>query len=333
MAPTEGGYDCLLCDKVVKIPEFGLICSGKCQQYFHYDCLHISRNQVKQIKKESDKWKCFNCNLATLKTADMDPNTVINTKLDSILTRLNNLESLVGKVNDLEQRVEELEKSQKHLSDNYDDLVKQEGGVAQTKEVKKLTKDNETLKASLKEITWKLNKSEQEGLSDQFVLEGVPETEGEDVTQVVLLVCNSLKKNEDDDNLIDGEDLISVARMRPKIKRTVAANATTKPAPILVKVTRSDLATKVMTSKKENVPMYFPDLIGMAKTGKQIYINPMLTKDNKDLLVYARLKLKSKENTVYKFVWFKAGKVLARRTNEDKVVWIKDKEDVDKLLK
>jgi hypothetical protein len=318
MADKNKQVACLLCDKKVKLIENGVICSGLCQQHFHYECLKIDKNKIKLLKRNYEDWKCNNCEAQPQQSAD-DQSSVMG-KLDLLLAKVTKLELLVNRVDNLETRMNEVEESIKFLHEDYDERQKQEGGVVPMEEVK----------TDINEMKVKMNYWEQQNMDDQFVLDGVPEPQGkEDLKLAVLMVCNAAKVDQDGEDLIQRQDIVSVMRMRNKNVNPKQS----KWAPIHVKVKTRGLPAEIMKAKKTSVPMLYPKMLGWPDVGKQIYINPMLTKENKDLLVYARLKLKTREESSYKFVWFKDGKVLARRNLEDRVTWCRDRKDVDKLVR
>jgi Baculovirus FP protein len=137
-----------------------------------------------------------------------------------------------------------------------------------------------------------------------------------------------------DETILNLEDMDRITRLKPKVPRDTSNK---RPAPILVVFKTKLKRNQFMDEKKQKRRMMFPYHMEnrfVASDGEQqVYFNPMLTRENKDLLYYARQQLKPRENPKFKFVWYKDGKVLARKTPEAKVIWCKDKSVVDELFK
>jgi hypothetical protein len=114
--------------------------------------------------------------------------------------------------------------------------------------------------------------------------------------------------------------------MKPKHKNQ------NKIPPIHVTVKNKILADKIIQAKKEFAPIITPGDLKL-KPGKQIYINYMLTKENKDLLMHTRNILKNKDGPYYKFEWYSKGKILARKDKDTPVIWCKNKGVVQELIK
>lgn len=328
---------CLLCKIKVIIPDTGIMCSGKCQAAFHYECLGLSRNKVKNVKKAHENWKCNNCE--TEKQPPPSPQSAdpvqikILEKLEDLVKRVMNVENIVLKVESIEKKVNEFEDSIKFISKEYEEikekLSKQQEGVAEPNvNMTKMIEENQVLKDEINLLKWKISFKEQQELDDQIVIDGIPEKENENLIQVVFKICNMLKDKEDDQNIISESDIISATRMKSK---KYNKTTTTKSAPIHIKLKTKEIKDLILKNKKEFVPMLHTQMVGYEATGKQVYFNPMLTRENKDLLMYARAKLKTIDGPNFKFVWYRNGKVLARKTKDSDVLWCKDKNTVDNI--
>ncbi|KAF4532715.1 hypothetical protein B566_EDAN004703 [Ephemera danica] len=272
-----------------------------------------------------EKYHCNNCSVLSPKNpkdTETDRDERIFSRLELILERLDKLEELHTRVSSVEDRVDEIEKSQKFISQKYDELNLKVGVAGPNQ----LTKENESLKAEMKEIKWKLNNNEQEKLRNQIVMEGIPEKP--EVIEVVIDVLKTMDDNNSE--LIKKEDILTATRMKSKPQENNPARMQ-RTSPIIIKLKNEELATNIINLKKEKAPQLTPTDVGLQNTGKLIYFNPLLTKDIRELLMHARLKLKNRDSPKYKFVWNKNGKVLARKANNTEVIWLKDKSDVDKI--
>lgn len=82
-----------------------------------------------------------------------------------------------------------------------------------------------------------------------------------------------------------------------------------------------------LTKKKERKNLTNGKILGTSSKDK-VYVNEHLTNSNKRLLWLAKNKARAAE---WKFVWFANGKILARKKEGQKAIWIRDEKDVERL--
>jgi hypothetical protein len=263
-----------------------------------------------------ETWKFQNCEE---KTAE-DPESVIHNidaKLSTILNRLTKLEELTARVSKIEDSLEDAKQNIDFINEKYHEIIGT-GGCVANKELEHLANQNKELVAQVAELQWKHNQREQDELGNQLVI-GVQEVEKEDIKNLALKVCSLLKESDASPDIIKEEGIVEVTRM--KTKSNYSQN---KLSPIHVTLKNKVLADKIIQAKKDFAPIIVPGDLKL-KPGKQIYINYMLTKENKDLLMHTRNTLKNKEGFNFKFVWHSKVKILARKDRDTPVIRCKNK--------
>lgn len=177
--------------------------------------------------------------------------------------------------------------------------------------VNQLVKKTVTLESEVSHLNEGFNRLQQERLSDQFVIPGIPIVEGEDLASLIIkigvLLNIELKKAD-----------FSVIRLKANNK---ASNT------LLVQSNQK----KIIFQQRKNKVILL-DQLGFASTStsKEVYFYHQLTKFNHDLLITAKAELK-KTNLV-KFVWFQNNKVLVRQSSKSPFYSVHSNKEILKLV-
>lgn len=183
-----------------------------------------------------------------------------------------------------------------------------------TDDVKDLKKKVATLEKENSELREEIEFVKQVNLSNSVVIYGVPKKKDTSDTSLVEAIAKKLDLN------ITESDLSETFRLGVKN----SANSSTPP--LVVKFVRNSVRTSFISAKnKKNLKTTD---IGLQGESKRIYLNEYLTRNNNDLLKYAK-QLKEKD---FKYVWPAGGKVFAKKQEGDKAIVIRNKLMVDELL-
>lgn len=178
-----------------------------------------------------------------------------------------------------------------------------------TEDVKDLKEKVATLEKENTELREEIEFIKQVNLSNSIVIYGIPiQKKVPDIT-LVQKVASKL-----------GLTLSETFRLGTK---TSASSST---PPLVVRFVRISARTSFISAKNRK-NLKTTD-IGLQGESKRIFINEYLTRNNHDLLRYAK-QLKEHD---YKYVWPAGGKVFVRKQEGDKAIIIRTKLMVDELL-
>lgn len=171
--------------------------------------------------------------------------------------------------------------------------------------VSKLEKENH-------ELRLEINFIQQVNLNNSLVVYGVPKSNNIDDISIVQRIAAKL------DIQVLRQDISETFRLRVK-------SGEDHP-PLVVKFVRRSQRTELIEKKKKkNLKTSDIDLEG---DSKRIFLNEYLSKNNTELLKYAKTL---KEHN-YKYIWPSGGRILAKKKEGDKPIIIPDRAKVDELL-
>lgn len=183
-----------------------------------------------------------------------------------------------------------------------------------TEDVKDLKEKVATLEKENTELREEIEFIKQVNLSNSIVIYGIPiQKKVPDIT-LVQKVASKLGLT------FEESDVSETFRLGTK---TSASSST---PPLVVRFVRISARTSFISAKNRK-NLKTTD-IGLHGESKRIFINEYLTRNNHDLLRYAK-QLKEHD---YKYVWPAGGKVFVRKQEGDKAIIIRTKLMVDELL-
>lgn len=184
-----------------------------------------------------------------------------------------------------------------------------------------LTKDVDELKTKVavlekenQKLREEINLVKQMNLSNSVVFYGIPDKT--DVADVDIVTKVATKLGLD----VTERDISDTFRLSVKSKEG------SKHPPLVSKFVRQVTKTNFIKAKGQK-NLKTSD-IGLGGESKWIFVNEYLTRNNNDLLKYAK-QLRDHD---YKYVWPSKGRVLVKKQEGGKAIVIKDKSMVDKLL-
>lgn len=230
-----------------------------------------------------------------------------NNKIDGIKSTLDEIRE---KQNKLQENYETLAKTSKDQSKNHKELV--------TK-VDDNSADIDYINGDLENINFKLNSLMQDKLSLNLIINGVPKSENENIKSVMSNIFTTIGVELEEDSITAlWHDRNDTPPIIVKLK-----NKTTKDS--ILKIRKSNNTNSQPIGKS----LYAKDF-GF-DSDKQIFINEELTQQTRILLNTTKKILKEQAN--FKFIWASDGKVLAKKNEISKIIHIRNKWEVQQLVK
>lgn len=215
---------------------------------------------------------------------------------------------------DIKAEIATMRESMDFINQQYEDF--RADASVNTQEICAIQKDNEELRASLKELNNKVDEMELHARASNIEIQGVPEYRSENLVSVVQqlaqIVSCSLKEH-------DIQMCTRTAKSKPDSAR---------PRNIVVKLSsplqRDTLLAAVKKFNKDNsTDKLCSKHIGLAGDKKDIFVSEHLSPRNRELHILARQAAKEKQ---FQFVWIKGGRVFMRKSESSKIFYIRDKE-------
>lgn len=222
-------------------------------------------------------------------------------KFNSIITQLQQLtsshESLVRKINDYTSTVE-------MLAGKYDSLLEIVGN--QKKCIEKQSKMINEQAKHIELLETSVNKLEQKELSSKLIVRGIPKLVNRDLKETVTPILNKIV-------CMKPEHLSNVYQLSASSNDNVLG-------PIVLEFSSQDIRMKILKSKNK----FKED-----QSTNRIFVHEMLTTENYKLFLQAKeLRTKFK----YKHIYTGSGKVLARKGDTDKVLWIRSHTHLNNII-
>lgn len=311
----------------------GLQC-GKCNKWLHALCAGLTSDQLIILNStEAIDWKCKTCAEGTKSRRlscimpDLENEGVDNTDPEFLISNNNLTQQILREIrNEIKGIVEfELQRSLKYYSDKIDDYEER----MNLYETRLKTVENQCvdLKNNLKNMSLKYevlegkcNQLEQAQLSQQLEVCGVKEMEREDTMEIIKNVASKINT--------DICDVIKAYRKSvPTRKRTELKRIESPPNPITVILKNGVRSAWLDASKKAKFSAR-----DIGTEGEQnVYLRESLTPAIAYLLWKTKEELKARHG--FKYVWCKNGTVLARMSENEKIISIHSLQQLDVLTR
>jgi len=275
----------------------------------HFQCAGITEKSWKSMSNPNKtKWKCPACR----KTDNTEDNPVSAEELRKFMT------SVTTKLSGLTTTVSTVEASIKLMSSKYDEVLKTMGRhdkeiKQQSKAIQNLEKESKENNAEVKALQEKINEMEQYSRNRNIEISGIPETETENLYQIINKLAQKI-------NINSGADDIDVVHRIPSKKRDV-------PPRIIVQFKTRQARDLWVNTKKRG--LLSSDAIGGNGPPLPVYISEHLTPQMKQLLW--KTKQVARESG-YTMVWCKNSKILVKKNIGDpNIIRIYNENDILKL--
>ncbi|XP_054711323.1 major antigen-like [Uloborus diversus] len=272
-------------------------------------------------RDRKSKWKCEDCS-DSVKAASADTNAetplTIEMIRDEIKSCFRSFEGqFLRELKPIKEEIGELKKSLDFCNKSSEEMnSKLIGIVDEIKQVReenrKLVLENRTLNDKIESIERELDAIELRSKENNIEINNYPEEKDENLNDIIGKMATEL-------HLEEKGEIINMHRVPTQSKNRIK--------PIIVRF--KDILTRntLLRATKDNKNLT-TTMINNKFEEQKIFINEHVTRKVKELHFIAR-KFKSEND--YKFVWMKGGKVFLRKSENDRVIQVRRKEDLDKL--
>lgn len=306
------------CDKY----EEHATCEGMCKSKYHFGC-SIDENSYRKILNNKTKiWVCSKCSensqirtrLKSAKEAEEEKDPNINQEIKEMKILLANMNDKLGNMATIKTEIQAVRESTDFFSAQYDDMKKiiDENNKlmeALVNKVNFLQAENDRKDKNIMGLNKIINKLEQEARKKTVEVYNFPEEDKTTHLQQVQQLATKINIG------IEDTDIEEVYR------RPLPRNSKTKHKPLVIKFLRKQKQEEFVKQKKYNVRSNSGEL-------STIYINEQMSPYYRNLLFVAKEYCKLYN---YKYVWFRGGKVLTRKTDTSKIIHIEHEDDLSQL--
>lgn len=302
---------CQKCKKKLASNGSHFLCQGTCQGTFHRSCV---KGLAADMKAGRIRIFCNNCED---EESEEEEQEIEGQGFEKILKDIQNkVNSLPGFKNQLNSIIT----SMAVLSEKYDTILAEH--EESKKKICKLEKYVESVnnkcvyleKCNIA-LEQKVHDFEQSTRKHNIEIVGIEQMPDENVMEVVKKLGDSLEVNCDD---------IEWASRRQQRKTS------DKPATIVIgfKSTGTESRSSWIANRRKLAKVN-SSIITSGTQKNKIYINEDLTKTTRELLWNTKTQLKG----IYKYIWVVNGRVLVKKEEGDKSVWVRSESDIRDLLK
>ncbi|CAK1590036.1 unnamed protein product [Parnassius mnemosyne] len=288
---------CKKCNKAVSTAKDETCkCKGSCEAVFHKKCV---------TKATFKNEKCEDC--VSLPGSHPSSPSVDGPDIAVILADMNRKMEVVYK---MEKKLSELADLVDFVSEKYDNLMEYQKST-ETK-IKSLENMNAYLVKCNKALEERVNELEEKDKEKKVELAGLEKKENEDVAKIIVQIANKLQMD-----VSQIEHAERVGREKPNVD---------KPLPVVVTLRTKEARDKWIEIRKKRLTN--GEIYG-TNNDTRIYINENLTRYKRNLLWVTKNQLKK----TYKYIWVQDGKILIRKSDEQKkIMSIRSERDIEKYI-
>lgn len=292
------GKPCKVCNRNTG-KKIRLIC-GQCKGYFHLECGNVSEVDARLMQQEKTPWKCEECTrrgTTQRRSTIYDVHNQDSDGIGEVKSILRDLQSefreMRAAMDFLNEKFEEERKRSKIMSDMFTEI----------------SKDNVLLKERVEKLELALNTQQANNIKKNICINGlINNDEKTNAKQKTLKLFSYLDATEN--------DLESIKLLDTKSGIKVVATLV------------DDTAKERILGARARKGKITRRTVGIGLEDTVIYVSEELTKDLYSLFKSAK-KLK---DVGYKYIWHRNGKVLVRKQEGDKTIFIKSQNFLNELL-
>lgn len=261
-----------------------------CNLTWHAKCQKLSKDDLDYLNESNNIWRCNKC--STAKRASLQLDNPINSG-NSDLIEIKEI---------ILQLKETFQKFKEDTNSNFNNLN------TKFSVIDKIITENNVLKTNIIQLENKIELMERRQISNDIIIDGIPENKTEDCSQLVQQICKELNTNINV-SMINDCHRIGYNRNNARPRKILATfiNHQDKTNILKSRQIRRNFSTKYMGIQ--------PDM--------PIYIRENLTTKGNKLFKEAR-DLKKLLN--FQFVWTKNGLVFLRKNETDKIIRVDNEE-------
>lgn len=278
------------------------------------DCMEVSyvtkrKKNCQSPQHSNSQYKVDNTDLTECKLRNIIQQELATTIQNLVTTQLNTMNDQIKgfceSLNFINEQYEQMKAKLEEKSNIVDQLKR----------------ENDNLKASVKDLTSRLNTVEVHMRENNIEINGIPENKSENLANVIVQLGNIIA------NPLKEDDIQHVTRVAQLNRNTE------KPRSVIVKLRSARhrdaiLAAVAQFNKKNPNDKLNSHHLGIGGTSKPIYISEHLSPTNKALHAAARIKAKEMK---YRFTWVRNGKIFVRKDEFSQAKLIKN-EDCLRLI-
>lgn len=304
--------ECQKCKKTLSRKGSHFICQGACQGTFHRGCV---KGLLADMRAGRNRFCCNNC-----EEESEDESVNSEMPIDSNAADIKDILKKVSVLPDLKKELSMIVHSMSVLSDKYDTLLAEhEKSKEKIAYLERSTLNTQNKCVYLEKcnvaLQQKIEQFEQTTRQHKIEIVGVEQLPGEKVEDLVAKIGNEINVTCEDIELA---------------KRAFRSKPDGKPAPIIVEFKTVGTRSRDLwlANRKQLKDITSDKIVGGPLTNK-IYINEDLTHAARLLLWNAKNRLRG----IYKYVWVSGGKILAKKSDGAKAVWIRSDSDLADMVK
>ncbi|XP_075210788.1 uncharacterized protein LOC142318134 [Lycorma delicatula] len=301
---------CGVCNKNITTKHSKIACID-CKTLFHASCENMSKDDIELLIFNNEIWRCEHCALS--KRKDLQLETAVqrnNFTLDDVMSAINELKRAQKRmISDMNESSDLLHKK---IDDNSKIIADQTLKLVEyVQKIENLTAKNHNLRQQVKQLEFRLEDVEQYSRKSMIEIHGIPKKDDEDVV-------DTIKKVGDVIGFQITDEMIDACHRLPG-KNNMSDG-------IIVKFVRRRDKENFMKKKRDK--KLITTLNMGFTTDTPVYINESLCPPRRRLYALAR---QAKKYKGYKYIWLRDGKILMRKNEKDKIVQIRNEEDLNKL--
>lgn len=311
---------CRVCIKVVGNRHLKVQCND-CSTIFHGACVKLSKEDIDYVTANNEIWRCEQCSKLRRKSMQVeselnkdavnisDVYKLLQEMREESKKQIQELESELGKsvemchgnIADLQKTIETQSLAIKNYQENMDALKEENIG---------LIKKCQHLETRLEDL-------EQYSRTNCLEINGIPEENNEDVSNIVKKVGESVGMSLEDTD-IDACHRLGAAR----------GEDSGRSRGIIVKFVRRSVKEELLHKRRVKRNLNTKDIGFGNRPAEVIYINESLSAGRRQVFNAARMM--KKENQL-QYVWVRNGKVLTRAEDGARVIVVTTMEQVAAL--
>jgi len=302
---------CELCSQETgKKSEYHQCTGNNCGHYFHTKCMEKDPRYKKTLNVPKYKWICISC--VTTEIASKNDNKDGGGTSGDTSPSLSEMALAILELKKVTCDLHKVIKNQEKIIANLSEKVTNLGNY--------YLKMEETVA----DLDFRISVGEQEKLQDSVVISGTTAKDDEaeeDLTEMVCKLASAARCE------VSEEDIVECRRFKPKPNSKSGS-----PTVVMVKFASPEIRDKLVANCKQAHKDKAPittDKIQLPGTPQKIYVNPMMTKANKELYDETRRLLATKNYC--KFVWFKYNKIWAKVDEDSKAILIKSRHHLSEI--
>lgn len=203
-----------------------------------------------------------------------------------------------------------------------DELSARVVAVEQQQQERSVSVEPGTLQQTIADLKLDLNDRDQELLSNDIEISGIPEENNESCCHVVLTIAQKLGVK------LEERDLVSAERAGPVRRGLTEDRSPPRPRPLVARLARRAQRDQLLAAARVRRDATTAGL-GLKSDARPLYVNERLTPTNRGLFYKARSE---SSRLQWKYVWTREGKLYARKAHGEPRHRLRSEADIAKVF-